>query len=169
MSFDAYTTDDEGVVHQPLARVWTRWVSASRTRNWCLDNTLQDWLQRYGEVAGFTRDPELDARTDFRQFIFDKGHQFEAEVVELLHERVGVVAIDCGDWSTQSLDACRQTFEAMARGEPIIHQGVLWNPANETYGAADLLVRSDVLRSLFPDALSEAEAVEGAAGLGTGR
>jgi len=56
----------------------------------------------------------------------------------------------------------------MACGKPIIHQGVLWNPANETYGAADLLVRSDVLRDLFPDALSEAAAMECAAGLGTG-
>jgi len=169
MSLDAYTTDDQGVVHEPGARDWIRWVSASRTRNWCLANTLQDWLERYGEAAGFARDPEPDERTDFRQFIFDRGHQFEAEVVKLLHERVGVVAIDCGDWSTQSFDAGRQTFEAMARGEAIIHQGVLWNPANETYGAADLLVRSDVLRSLFPDTLSEAEATECATGLGTRR
>lgn len=158
MSFDAYTIDDNGVTHDLRSRDWTRWVSASRTRNWCLNNALQDWLERYGEVAGFTQDPAVDERTDFLQFIFAKGRRFEAEVVKLLHERVGVVAIDCGDWSTQSFDACRQTFEAMTRGEPIIHQGVVWNPSNETYGAPDLLVRSDVLLSLFPEALSEAEA-----------
>lgn len=166
MSFDAYTIDDNGEAHDPGSRDWARWVSASRTRNWCLNNALQDWLERYGEAAGFIKDPALDERTDFLQFIFAKGRQFERAVVKLLHERVGVVAVDCGDWSTQSFDACRQTFDAMARGESIIHQGVVWNPSNETYGAPDLLVRSDVLRSLFPDALSEAEARAPAPGLG---
>ncbi|MCO5203185.1 MAG: hypothetical protein M9925_15970 [Chloroflexi bacterium] len=168
MSFDAYTIDDNGVVHDPLSRDWARWVSASRTRNWCLNNALQDWLERYGEGAGFIKDPAVDERTDFLQFIFAKGRQFETEVVKLLHERVGVVVIDCGDWPTQSFDGCRQTFEAMTRGVPIIHQGVVWNPSNETYGAPDLLVRSDVLRSLFPDALSEADARTPAPGLGAG-
>ncbi len=165
MSFDAYTIDDNGVTHDPGSRDWARWVSASRTRNWWLNNALQDWLERYGEAAGFTRDSAVDERTDFLQFIFAKGRQFETEVVKLLHERVGVVAIDCGDWSTQSFDACRQTFEAMVRGEPIIHQGVVWNPSNETYVAPDLLVRSDVLRSLFPGAVTEAEARTPAPGL----
>lgn len=168
MGFDAYMTDDHGLTHDPGSKDWTRWVSASRTRNWCLNNALQDWLERYGEAAGFIQDPAVDERTDFVQFIFAKGRQFEAEVVKLLRERVGVSAIDCGDWSTQSFDACRQTFEAMTRGEPIIHQGVVWNPSNETYGAPDLLVRSDVLRSLFPEALREAEARTPAPGLGSG-
>ena len=51
------------------------------------------------------------------------------------------------------------TFDAMLSGVPLIHQGVLWDAENRVYGAADLLVRSDVLSSLFAGALSEEEAV----------
>src|SRR5690606_22637106 len=76
-----------------------------------------------------------------------------------------VFAIEGFDKPTMSMEACRETFGAMARGEECISQGVLWNPANRTYGAADLLVRSDVLRSLFPDALTADEAKRGAPGL----
>ena len=48
----------------------------------------------------------------------------------------------------------------MCSGAEAIAQGVLWNPQNQTYGAPDLLIRSDVLRRLFPDALP-ASAIEG--------
>ena len=166
MSFEHYTPDDEGAVDDPTNRDWSRWVSASRTRNWCKRNPLQDWLELHGEKAGFERDPEPDPRTDFREFIFAKGRAFEAKVVELLSQRMTILAIDGFERPTMSHEACRKTFDAMARGEECITQGVLWNPVNRTYGAADLLVRSDVLRSLFPDALSEAEALIGAPTLG---
>ncbi len=166
MSLEHYITDDHGTVHAPDGRDWNQWVSASRTRNWCKRNPLQDWLNLHGEAAGFERDPEPDPRTDFREFIFAKGHAFEAEVLRHLSDRAVVFHVDGFDWPTQSLEACRMTFNAMVRREPIIAQGVLWNPENRTYGAADLLVRSDVLRSLFPDAITWEQSRVGAPGLG---
>ncbi len=166
MSFEHYTMDDRGTVHSPEGRDWNQWVSASRTRNWCKRNPLQDWLNLYGEAAGFERDPEPDPRTDFREFIFAKGHAFEAEVLRLLSDRAAVFHVEGFDWPSQSLDACRMTFDAMVRREPVIAQGVLWNPANRTYGAADLLVRSDVLRSLFPDAITREQSAIGAPRIG---
>ncbi len=156
-------------MREPECIDWDTWVSASRTRNFCLGNGLQDWLDRHGDAARFDRDAAVDERTDFREFIFAKGHAFEAAVVKLVDERIGMHTITCCERPTQCLHACRLTFESMKNGPPIIHQGVLWNPANRTYGAADLLIRSDVLRDLFPDALSSEEAMEGAAGLGASR
>jgi hypothetical protein len=44
----------------------------------------------------------------------------------------------------------------MSTGAEIIAQAVLWNPASRTYGAPDLLIRSDVLRRLFPRDIDEA-------------
>lgn len=169
MSLEHYINDDTGQASPPDLRVWDEWISASRTRNWCLRNPLQDWLERHGDAAGFQRDPEPDPRTDFREFIFAKGQAFEAAVLSLLARRVAVYAIQGFDRPTLSMDACRQTFDAMARAEPVIAQAVLWNPQNQTYGAADLLVRSDVLNSLFSDSIPADEAMNGAPGLGLAR
>jgi hypothetical protein len=167
MGFEAYTRDDCGTEVVPECEdEWQQWVSASRTRNWCLQDPLLDWLNLYGEERGFERDPEPDPRTDFQAFIFRQGHAFEAAVVAHIETLEQVCRLEGGAKWTMSLDACRETFEAMARGEPVIHQGVLRNPENRTYGAADLLVRSDVLRRLFPDAISANEAFIGAPGLG---
>lgn len=46
----------------------------------------------------------------------------------------------------------------MAAGQPVIHQGVLRDAETLTYGAADLLVRSDILVDLFSGHLTEQEA-----------
>jgi hypothetical protein len=53
----------------------------------------------------------------------------------------------------------------MSGGAAIIAQSVLWNPESRTYGAPDLLIRSDVLRQLFPSDISEAEATQTASDL----
>lgn len=46
----------------------------------------------------------------------------------------------------------------MREGVEIIAQGVLWNPQNRTYGAPDLLIRSDILHGLFPSCISQEQA-----------
>ena len=56
----------------------------------------------------------------------------------------------------------------MAEGVAVIDQGVLRDPQNRTFGLPDLLVRSDVLAELFPDALSSDEAAVAAPDLGIG-
>src|SRR4029078_781933 len=60
------------------------WVSASKTRNYLNGEPLLDWLHLLGPHRGFVPDHELpgyDPRTDFTQFIFGKGHEFEAAVM----------------------------------------------------------------------------------------
>jgi hypothetical protein len=105
------------------------------------------------------------SRTDFRAFIFRQGHRFENAVVAYLERSNKVRRMEGGPSWIRSDEACRETFEAMVCGEPIIHQAVLRNPENRTYGAPDLLVRSDVLGRLFPEAIPEDEASMGAPGL----
>src|SRR5439155_17405601 len=59
------------------------------------------------------------------------------------------------------------TFAAMQRGFPIVAQAVLRNPERRTYGAVDLLIRSDYLNILVPGTLTAEEAAIGAPALGT--
>ena len=66
-----------------------------------------------------------------------------------------------------SLSKAEETFEAMKQGLPIIYQTVLWDAHNMTYGSPDFLVRSDVLRELFPESISEQDAAVSAPDLGS--
>jgi hypothetical protein len=169
MGFEAYTTDDLGAAFRPATLAdWEPWVAASRTRNACLENTLADWLELYGDQRGFKRDPEPDPRCDFQAFLFRQGQRFEAAILDHLGSRARVYRVPDGARQARSLDAGKATYEAMVRGEAIISQGVLWNPENRTYGVADLLIRSDVLLQLFPDAIGSNEAAVPAPGLGAG-
>ena len=163
MGIDALTHDDDGNLVAPeTAEDWDEWVSASRTRNHVLDNPLVDWLDRWGEEHGYERDP-VDENTDFLTFLFAKGNAFEAAVVEHLGGLAEVRTV-LPEGSTreqrQELAVAEATFAAMAEGVPIIAQGSLRDPQSRTYGAPDLLVRSDVLADLFPGSISgEAAAV----------
>ena len=66
---DALRLRDDGLAADPQTPAeWDEWVSAGRTRNWCEDDPLLDWLDRYGRAKGFVPDTELegyDPRTDF--------------------------------------------------------------------------------------------------------
>lgn len=149
---------------------WSTWVSASALRNHVLGEPLLDWLERYGEAKGFQRDTTTDTfdpHTDFTEFIFRQGNLFEAAVLRHLGTLKRIVRIADGYKDIRSLAKAQETYRAMADGVPIIHQGVLWDSGHGTYGAPDLLVRSDVLRKLFPGALSEAEAAVAAPDLGS--
>ncbi|GAB4325308.1 MAG: hypothetical protein Kow0010_07680 [Dehalococcoidia bacterium] len=161
--------DDGSPVAVDRAVTWSDWVSASATRNFAIDDPILDWLNLYGEGRGFVRDdrrPGYDERTDFTAFVLRQGERFEAAVVALLRKRVDIlrVAVESGD--TRRLDLAEETFAAMQRGVPAIHQGVLWDAEHRTYGAPDLLVRSDVLHDLFPGTLTGEEARFAAPALG---
>jgi hypothetical protein len=161
---DALLLRDDGTPLDPQApEDWDEWVSAGRTRNQCLDDPILDWLDRYGALHGFVRDDEMegyDPRTDMRQFVLQRGQAFEDGVMRLIRERVGEAAVttirDLPE-DTRALAKARETFEAMREGIPIIAQGVLRNPERRTYGAVDLLVRSDYLNALVPETLTAEE------------
>src|SRR5439155_12575461 len=152
---------------------WDDWVSAGRTRNHCLDDPILDWLERYGSAHGFQRDDETegyDHRTDYLKFILERGQAFEDGVMRLIRERVGdeaIATIRTLPEDTRSLEKARETFAAMQRGVPIIAQAVLRNPERRTYGAVDLLIRSDYLNILVPGTLTAEEAAIGAPALAT--
>ena len=173
MAKDAITHDDSGMERIPASRSeWDEWVSASSPRNHVLGDPLLDWLDRYGESKEFERD-QPDERTDFLNFIFRKGTEFERAVVQHLRglhvgEMPTLGSEDSLRGASRDLELAFATWDAMAEGVAIIDQGVLRDPQNRTYGLPDLLVRSDVLAELFPDALSSDEAAVAAPDLDIG-
>ena len=171
MGIEALTQRDDGsAVAVPESRDdWRLWVSAGRTRNWMLHDPLIDWLQLYGERRGYRPERETGgyaANLDFLAFIFEQGQRFEDGILRLLRERYEVVTVAEDYREISRLDKAEATFDAMQRGIPVIYQGVLWDAENLNYGSPDFLVRSDVLRELFPGDVSASEAAASAPDLG---
>ena len=155
----AITTADDGSTLDPVDRdAWRSWVSASKTRNWLRRDPLIDWLDEYGAARGFAKDAGADADPpspyDLRSLLFRQGNRFEERIFALLEARVAShVKVSTGWEETRSLAAAERTFEAMCAGVELIEQAVVRNPESRTYGAIDLLVRSDALERLFPGTL----------------
>lgn len=157
----AIWTRDDGTIDDPATdQQWDTWVHASAIRHWCDGDPLLDWLDRYGEERGFVRDdrtPSYDARFDLPRLIGERGREFEALVLARLEDRYRLARVGELPEDSRSRDAARATWQSMANGEPVIARGVLRDPQARTYGTADLLVRSDVLRDLVPGAFDGEE------------
>jgi len=165
VAIEAITRRDDGTPRDPSLTGWDEWVSASATRAYALDDPILDWLSIHGAAKGFVSDKDLpgyDPALDFTEFLFRQGNLFEKSVMAHLaqHAEVEDIAPDYRD--IRSLEKANATFEAMTRGVPLIYQGVLWDAEHAVYGAPDLLVRSDVLSTLFPGTISPEQAAKAA-------
>ncbi len=165
-----YHTDSGKRLEKPN---WSAWVSASRTRNFLLGDPILDWLELYGEDEGFHKDSEQkhhDPRTDFLDFIFRKGQEFELAILALLRQKFGadsIATIASTYTDAKSAAKAEATFDQMAAGVPFLYQAVLRDPENRCYGMPDLLVRSDYLNRLVQEPLlTDADVARGAPGLG---
>jgi hypothetical protein len=145
----------------PIDADWdSDWVSATMTRNHLLKDPLCDWLKyNYSRLLikrpQYTRDV-LKALSDsrpiqsFTSFIMGQGIKFEDKVIDLLYSKFGddmIIRIG-GELNARSNTKVLETVDAMNKGIPIIHSGVLHNPENRTYGIPDLLIRSDWLNNI---------------------
>lgn len=162
MGRDQILQRDDGTENIPGTHTpWEMWASASRTRNFFHDEPLLDWLELYGRDNGFLPDTETDKhdpRCSFLDFVLRKGNAFEGRVVAYLKDRFDIVQVSKGPADIRDHAATLRTWEEMCSGREIIAQAVLWNPQTQTYGAADLLVRSDKLNELVPHSLDADEA-----------
>ena len=152
----AITQRDYGDLVDPRTDAdWLDWVAARDIRNWCDDDLLLDWLSEFGEQHGFRRDDQLpgyDRVFDLARYLMDQGRRFEQAVLVDLQQRWPVTRISTRPDEARSLTAAEATWDAMKNGAPVVASAVLRDPERRTFGVADLLVRSDVLGELCPDA-----------------
>ena len=88
MTIKALTVDTYGETVIPESdEDWSEWVSASRTRNFVLRDSLVDWLDMYGEQRGYFKNT-VDDRADFVGVTMDRGRVFEQYVLNFLQSIV---------------------------------------------------------------------------------
>ena len=140
-------------------------VTATATRNYAASEPLLDWLNLYGESKGFRRDndyDDYDERTDFSLFIMRKGIEFEGAVAKYLASIVPMCTIIKDGQRRDHPELLNKTISAMEAGSPLIYQAFLKDEGSKTYGIADFIVRSDKLRELSPNSITEEESNVGA-------
>lgn len=129
---------------------WSKWVSATETRNYMINDPILDWYNKYGREAGFISDNKISTKYDFNVYIKEQGITFENAVVENIKKRFDKQWKTIGTiYEAFSVEKAKETFEAMLQGIPIIFQGVIHNENNMTYGIPDIIIRSDYINKLF--------------------
>lgn len=151
---------------------WRMWVSATKIRNYMMDDPLIDWLDYHGnhktpikyvdhnhkykdtKTANYDVKDKIQAKNNdnsiFSKFIMKQGSTFEDRVVELLKSRHGDNMVQIATYQqAKSHIKYLETIHHMEQGTPIIYQGVLHNYSNKTFGMPDLLVRSDWLNKII--------------------
>jgi ATP-dependent Lon protease len=148
------------------------WIAASKTRNSALDDKCLDYFEMFN-VYDITDRPQKKQRTinnyenkrdenplnasSFTDYILRCGIQFEKKIIEQLENKYSKDFIKiCEPYEAVYFEKYRETIDAMNKGIPIIHQAIVYNPNSivtdgddKTFGAVDLLIRSDYLNKII--------------------
>lgn len=136
------------------------WISATSTYNYMMKDPLLDWLKHHhGSLVHKNRkyrkvvDQGIDSSKsgyNFASYIMEQGISFEKKIMKLITKKFDSdrIAEIHGEKDPRNPKKAQETLDAMRRGIPIIHSGVLHDPEHETFGIPDLLVRSDWIKYL---------------------
>lgn len=134
-------------------------IPISKTRNYCLNDTLLDFLNIKKSIKKNIKinikkkrkNKEKKIRS-FNDFILNNGILFENKIFESLKLKFpnDIIKI-CESYESRNIKYINKTFEELKKGTKIIYQGVLYDKENNIFGVPDLIVRSDILNDLFGD------------------
>ena len=156
--------------HQKINHLidWKKWIPATQTRNYIIEDPLIDWLEYNIKnlKPTFTNplltiptsqaefDSDLQTSMLFTNFLKENGTTFEKQVMKKLFKKFptqSTITTIANQYQARCPKKHKETIEAMRIGTPIIYHGVLHNPTNRTYGMPDLIVRSDWLNKIFTE------------------
>ena len=139
---------------------WSNMISATKIRNYMLDDPLLDWLSFY-KIRNINDIPlivnqnnkkinnfKIKSESSFTKFIMEQGNIFEREVVNILRRKHQLIQV-AEPFQARDYSKYLKTIEFMKNGIEIIYQGVLIDKENNLYGCPDLLVRSDRINDIF--------------------
>jgi hypothetical protein len=172
-SNEVYNDNPSKRIKKNTDNIWNEMVSATSVRNYMLNDPLIDWLKEYkihdiNDIPSNTPNSMAIIKSNpdpFVKCIMDAGTEFEDELIKILSKNHKIVKV--GDYIlSRSIEKFHETIDLMKKGENIIHQAVLHNYDNKTFGMPDLLVRSDYINKLLGyQVISDSEAKIGSPSL----
>jgi hypothetical protein len=117
-------------------------ISATKTKNFILDDPIQDWLKLYGKEKGFS---PIKKESLFSNFIKKKGIEFEDHIVKMLRNKHYFFEVDS---NLSNIEKYEITLQKLKEGVPIIYQGMVFDFDEKLFGLPDLIVRSDYLNKI---------------------
>tara|TARA_B110000208_G_C11799962_1_gene441591 strand:+ start:5756 stop:7534 length:1779 start_codon:yes stop_codon:yes gene_type:complete len=154
----------------PKKKLSDLWISASKLRNYALDDPLLDYLKLYN-IKDINTKPKKyikkkynykktifksKSKNNYKNYILNQGIVFEENIYKILKKKFknNIVKI-CNSYEARDTKFVINTIDEMKKGTYIIYQGVLFNPNNKTFGCPDLIVRSDILNNIFDEKIIE--------------
>jgi hypothetical protein len=146
---------------------WSSWECATATKNYMTEDSFLDVLKYKSSNiikadANYAKDigqmiSATNNTTSFVPNLLSHGNIFETKIINLLKTELG--ENNCknvnGNYAPRSYQKYQETLKAIRDGIPVIFQGILRNYENQTYGVADIIIRSDwINRFLDVNALS---------------
>jgi len=123
--------------------------SATKFRNYFMNDTLLDFLNVYGEKIGFQKDDKSEC--SYQEHIMQRGQEFEKYVMDFLtpkFKQMTFVNIGMKHKKFNQIGVS-ETISHIKSGTDVIYQGFLDNQELCIHGIPDLLIRVDKLRELF--------------------
>lgn len=137
------------------------WNSASKTRNYLLDDPLIDYLKyknvnpevKQSVTIGTGNNRKRGYSETFGEQLMNNGNNFELSVMDHIKNRIDKKDyIMIGEsYEASNISKYILTLKAINDGIGVIYQPVLWNSSNKTFGCADIIIKSSMARQLFPD------------------
>jgi len=152
---------DNKIVKKRKYNIDSEWISASKLRNFSLNDPLLDWFQEYNITDIHDRPDRIGGNSsskrsmfkqdnDFISMIKEQGLVFENMILRDLKQKYNNEVVQIAEsYQARDFDKFLLTLEHMKKGTPIIYQAVLHNEENKTYGCPDFLIRSDWINKLF--------------------
>jgi hypothetical protein len=154
-------------------------VSATKTRNYMLDDGILDFLDYYSrnpkkhsltfnEIVGFESGYNTRSKNEslniqkinygsevLNDMIKDEGIKYEKKVIDEItlkaNSFVPPIEIETITTSFDIKSNFENTKKLIIQGKEIIYQAVLYNEDDNTFGCPDLIIRSDIIEKLFGD------------------
>lgn len=134
--------------------IFSDYISASKVRNFLLNDTLVDYLKMYGykEIEHLIENNyQTDSKDIFNDYILNEGNNFENKVLNYLMKEHQVITVCENYQDIFKRENFNKTLELIKNKKPIIYQGLLVDDEMKLYGCPDLIVRTDIIKKIFPE------------------
>lgn len=124
--------------------------SATKFRNYFMDDPILDYLNTYGEKFGFHKDNKSE--NAYMEYIMQRGQEFEKYIINFFIPKFKKMKfVNIGKMYPDGFNesGVHETIRHMRMGTEVIYQGFLNDKELGIYGIPDLLIRSDKLFELF--------------------